>query len=811
MNLYSTSIQYFPIPPRVWSRVQNPCSVTTDPAASSNFARAEYDRQMLLKGNILQYKKNSSNLTKKQRYTQIAKGMWTNRTKTWATQSDTYTNPNTTSLLRVNSTIVDPSNNVFSSPPNPFGCPTTSIPDGGNLVCNVVVDPCSQEVIKRTKSQQLCNPTTDSDVPGRIQQLCWNDGTQTWYPRQRYTMSTSGDKWPVNYKFLVSALRPASPVLTLVSINDDSVTLSWTVIDNDCIPISSFNIYDNGRLLQIVPYPSLTATVYNLDNCSNNVFYVTSVSNTTQSEPSNSVEAYINILYGPVITSINSTCDGGITLTWVPPSSSSPCSPDVDYYTIYQENVPTYSIDAVQTSFTITTGLDSCTTYNFYMTATFTNYTTSLPSEPATIGQAPCAPSISASVTGSDQVTITLSVITVSICTILSYTIYQDGVSTYTGVQSPAVINGLTPGQTYSFEAISVGSSFSSGFSNTESVLVPKLDAPTITSIEPCYKQATISWTEPPEQNPAISSYTIHQTGYSSQDYNVSSGTFTFTILSLINGQTYFFQVTATNIEGNESLPSLSETLPMPSTSTYFTPSGTQSGTDYIITFTSTGTLTYSSSCPGVSVNCSLLLVGGGGGGAGSNTQATSGTPYTSGGGGGGGFVTNVYNCVFSTASNVVTVGGGGGGGPLSTASNGGPGGTSSFLSTYTAPGGSGGSRTTGGPGYGKGGNGIQSNGVGFRGTDGLIPSYGGGGGGGGYNSSQPYFIVGGGSAGYNGSGGDGGSSSQPPSANGQDAATVGSGGGGASFYYDPSTGGTPTGGSGGDGFRGVVIFTIPN
>lgn len=290
-NPYSTSIQYNPIPPRVWSRVQNPCSVIAykndDPGANSDFARADYERQMLLKGNILQYKKNSSSLTKKQRYTQIAKGMWINRTKTWATQSDTYTNPNMTSLLRVNSSTVDPSNNVFSSPPNPFGCPTTAIPDGGNLVCNVVVDPCTQEVIKRTKSQQLCNPTTDSDVPGRIQDLCWNDGTQTWYPRQRYIMPTSGTKWPEGYKGFVSALRPAAPVLTLSSINDNSFTLSWTVINSDCIPISSFNIYQNGILISNVLYP--TSTIIINITFGENEYNVTSLSNDIESEFSNSI------------------------------------------------------------------------------------------------------------------------------------------------------------------------------------------------------------------------------------------------------------------------------------------------------------------------------------------------------------------------------------------------------------------------------------------------------------------------------------------------------------------------------------------
>jgi hypothetical protein len=287
-----SSIQYNPNPTRVWSRVQNACSViaytNNDPAANSNFARADYERQMLLKGNILQYKKNSSNLTKKQRYTQIAKGMWTNRTKTWATQSDTYTNPNMTSLLRVNFTILDPSNNTFSNPTNPYGCPTNEIQDGGNLVCNVVVNPCTQEVIKRTKSQQLCNPTTDSDVPGQIQQLCWNDGTQTWFPRQRYIMPTSGTKWPQGYKGFVSGLKPAAPVLTLDSSNNNSVTLSWTVINNDCVPITSFNIYQNGILIENLLYPTNTIIINNLFS-GNYDFYIISISDTIESEKSNTV------------------------------------------------------------------------------------------------------------------------------------------------------------------------------------------------------------------------------------------------------------------------------------------------------------------------------------------------------------------------------------------------------------------------------------------------------------------------------------------------------------------------------------------
>ena len=163
-----SAIKYNPNPTRVWSRVQNRCS--TDTVDSTiNYAKIDYDRQMLLKGNILQYKKNSSNLTKNQRYTQIAKGMWTNRTKTWATQSLTYTNPNTTSLLRVNSVNILLPDNIK----HPFDCSSNTIPDGGNLICNTTVNPCTNEIIKQTPSSNLvCYLTSESDVPGPLQPLC---------------------------------------------------------------------------------------------------------------------------------------------------------------------------------------------------------------------------------------------------------------------------------------------------------------------------------------------------------------------------------------------------------------------------------------------------------------------------------------------------------------------------------------------------------------------------------------------------------------------------------------------------------------
>ena len=304
----NNGLYYNPVPPRAWSRVQDPCSLTTVPfnqylvyvpltKKTVPPGIADYQNKMLYKGNILQYKKNSSNLTQRQRYSQISKGLWTNRTKNYATQSQTYTNPNTTSLLRVNYTTIPYPNFIVGSPnnesgpyqynvPNPFGCSSTSVQDGGNLICNTTVNPCTNDIIKKTYVQN-CFPTSCSDVPGKIQDLCWDPKVNTWYPRQRYFMNNSNNKWPQNYKEFVSAVRPAPPVLSLDSSSQStSVNLSWTYKSNNCLAISSFNIYQNGKLVQSVSY---TVTNITINGTSNSSFFVTSLSTKIESTPSNKI------------------------------------------------------------------------------------------------------------------------------------------------------------------------------------------------------------------------------------------------------------------------------------------------------------------------------------------------------------------------------------------------------------------------------------------------------------------------------------------------------------------------------------------
>jgi len=250
---------YNPIPPREWNRFTRRCDVIPlekyplDPA-TANLAQAAV-MDVYKKGLVLQYKKNSALLTKNQTYSQIAKGQWTNRTTTWATQTDAYTNPNINCLLRTNYTyatlspdildinLIEEVKNVLCSPSSlpannplpvqptstytpPFVLPPPAVgpgpslsippqvrvpptiqrvlPTGGNLVCNTIASPCNDNIREIfSGANRKCYPTTDSNVPGPIVPLCWNSALPTYYPRQRYTYGISSNKFPVNSKAIV--------------------------------------------------------------------------------------------------------------------------------------------------------------------------------------------------------------------------------------------------------------------------------------------------------------------------------------------------------------------------------------------------------------------------------------------------------------------------------------------------------------------------------------------------------------------------------------------------------------------------------
>jgi hypothetical protein len=273
-KLYIMS-NYNPKPTRVWSRVQNPCTYDNSynnqndvytPLTGQivSLSQANYEQQMINKGNILQYKGNSARLTKSQKYSQLVRCAGPNRTKVFATQSQTYTNPNTSCLLRVNYKTYEYPNQIPGVPNNisgpfqynevnPNGCPGNTIQDGGALICGTQIDPCTNKIIKQKDySVFIYNPASASDVPGG-EILGWSNKIQTWFPRNRYVMNNSTDKWPINYKDLKLAIELQNPFIILNDqSNDNTLQINWLIEENMCFPITRVDISINGELYKSV-------------------------------------------------------------------------------------------------------------------------------------------------------------------------------------------------------------------------------------------------------------------------------------------------------------------------------------------------------------------------------------------------------------------------------------------------------------------------------------------------------------------------------------------------------------------------------
>jgi hypothetical protein len=142
-NLILNVIKVFLAPP-----------VVADNFSSDSFL-SDTTISMRRKAEIFKYKKNSSCLTKQQYYALIAKGNGPSEKRAWGTQGDAYTNPNTSVLSQ----------------------------NGNNIVCN--------------GNSIICSPTSSSDVPGPVMNLCYNPAIPLISYNQPNRFRTNiGFKWP---------------------------------------------------------------------------------------------------------------------------------------------------------------------------------------------------------------------------------------------------------------------------------------------------------------------------------------------------------------------------------------------------------------------------------------------------------------------------------------------------------------------------------------------------------------------------------------------------------------------------------------
>jgi hypothetical protein len=788
----SSGFQYNPKPPRVWSRVQNRCSTNNDnsslvyvPLTNQTMTQAEanYKTQMYNKGNVLQYKNNSSSLTKQQKYALMAKGKWVGK-KSYATQSETYTNPNTTSLLRANysnipfpNVIVGYPNNI-SGPfqynvTNPFDCSTNLLQDGGNLVCNAVVNHCSGEIIQTFKEEK-CFPTTCSNVPGKIQDLCWDPKIQTWLPKNRTNMNNSGTKWPEGYKGLVSAVKPAPPTILTIYGGCGTIDITWSYAVCNCLPISYFYIFIDNTLLKIVSYEYTSTTITDLNFNTKYSIYIKSTSNKIQSDKSNILTTTTLPLPSAPSNLTGSAGCGFIDISWNVVTGS--CD---FYYNIYVNNGLYEYLSSSITSTTLY-NLNYNTTYSIYIKTAVINgngsepgksniltlTTSSLTTPILTINKYETTPSVMFDLSYNSNTGCTTNPygykLYYSTNEINYNVIYIDG----SGSSLQNYTYDVLYNYNYAFYLKYVSSngnlSDASSLVTVDTTIYPVTD---LTSTSISQSSVYLSWNAPDS-----SFCTGYDISYNSIFTSIDSSSNTYyTITGLSSNTLYTFDVYA---KYNTYLStSVSTTITTPygyniSASGFNTDLSTYSNNSITNVHDTSGVLVFTSSGGTLDFtfydgSLNYLIVsggGGGGGGGGGSWDDTVSSQYAGlGGGGGGGNVTRdmLYNGYYN-----LTVGSGGGGGnggsgsyynPLTTTngSHGNSGGTtyltpsSSSLSTISISGGS----------YGGGGGAVNEytglNGQGTSGSAGTSSNGGGGGRGDGYEASgdstgdsgqNPYF-----------------------------------------------------------------------
>jgi hypothetical protein len=124
-------------------------------AFAGNYLLTDPTIAMRRKAEIFKYKKNSANISKKQQFSLIMRGNGQYARRVWGNQNDTVTQPNISGLPQQDNTIV----------------------------CN--------------SSAIICSPTSSSDVPGPIMNLCYNPAVPlVGYSSLNRKKVDIGFKWP---------------------------------------------------------------------------------------------------------------------------------------------------------------------------------------------------------------------------------------------------------------------------------------------------------------------------------------------------------------------------------------------------------------------------------------------------------------------------------------------------------------------------------------------------------------------------------------------------------------------------------------
>jgi hypothetical protein len=260
-------------PPR-WSRVGgNNC-----PNCESNYGElacgnaggpyTTYELDQRRKVEILKYKKNSAQMSKAQQYSMASRNALT-RKKSWATQTQTYTDPNVDKLPEIQNEGVTVA-----------------------LKCNQPIVPCSL--------------TSDCDVPGPVIPLCIDESVPLYNYKMQLSYPSGGKEGITGLPIVcgyegepVPFVPPLPPLTspTLTTTNFQDTETGWYAFSGSFGTAKMTPTFDSG-------YTSANITTtygYGLPNFSNVISgttYETGDSYSTITPPAGPIPYTLEVIYG---------------------------------------------------------------------------------------------------------------------------------------------------------------------------------------------------------------------------------------------------------------------------------------------------------------------------------------------------------------------------------------------------------------------------------------------------------------------------------------------------------------------------------
>lgn len=453
--------------------------------------------------------------------------------------------------------------------------------NNGRAVTDYVVQYSSNNGSSWTTFSDGVSTTTSATVTGLT------NGTSYVFKVAAVNLAGTGT-YTANSSALIPATVPNAPTGVTGTLGNTSVSLTWTApADNGGSALTDYltQYSSDGTTWTAFPDGSVSATasstVTGLTNYATYYFRVAAVNAIGTGAYSSAISVVPGITPGSVGTSIASTGNTQIGLSWtINPTGASSVTDWLVQYSTDNATWTTFNDGVSTTTSATVTGLTNGTLYYFRVApinpATTGAFGTSASATPRTT---PSAPIFTTLTPGNTQVVVSWSAPATGGSAITDYDLEysSNSGSTWTawasGTTSTATsvtVTGLTNGTAYVFRVLAKNVAGSSANSSTSSASTPRT-VPTISG-QPVLTNAgsgrlLVTWTAPTSNGgSAITDYGIERFQLCNGAHcwqlfvdGVSTAT-TFTDTGLINGEQYYYRVYAINAAGNG--PTSPQSLP---------------------------------------------------------------------------------------------------------------------------------------------------------------------------------------------------------------------------------------------------------